>query len=85
MDMVIGFVIGAVIALGAAWFLYVQPLKKTADEAKEDRAGAVAKTAEGIGVVTALHEASFGPVHIPLDAVFNDLWSWAGLEEKGAP
>lgn len=81
-------VIGLLIGLGGAYLYYAKTVKPLCDSAIEGQDQCSAKLAKVYNFLDSAHNAAWGPVGIreeTKDELFNKLWEWAGLPQKGMP
>jgi hypothetical protein len=78
-----------ILATGAAgYFFYVKKLQIEINKLEADERGSSGKTEEVLRLLDSIHAAAFGPAGIHpqvLQDLFNKLWKWAGLEQRGIP
>lgn len=88
MEILIGIVIGVLVGLGGAFVYYKKKLGPLYDLAIEGQDNCASKLAKVYSMLDSAHHAAFGPVGIRPETkreIWNKLWTWAGLPQKGIP
>lgn len=88
MEVMIGIAIGLLFGLGGAVYYYKKKLAPRYDAAIEGQENCAGKLVKVYDLLDSAHHAAFGPVGIRPEMkteLWNKLWDWAGLSQKGMP